>query len=43
MNKIKLELIPDLDIYIFFDKGTRGGIFFISTDNLIIDNFITDI
>ena len=25
MTKVKLELIPDLDMYIFFEKGTRGG------------------
>ena len=26
ITKIKLELIPDPDMYIFFGKGTRGGI-----------------
>ena len=26
MKKIKLELITDPDMYIFFEKGTRGGI-----------------
>ena len=30
MKKIKLELIPDPDMYIFFVKGTRGGISYIS-------------
>ena len=30
MTKIKLELITDPDIYIFFEKGTRGGISYIS-------------
>ena len=25
MAKIELEFIPDLDMYIFFEKGTRGG------------------
>ena len=25
MTKVKLELIPDLDMYIFFEKGTSGG------------------
>ena len=30
MTKIKLELIPDPDMYILFEKGTRGGIFYIS-------------
>ena len=26
ITKIKLELIADPDTYIFFEKGTRGGI-----------------
>ena len=26
MTKIELELIPDPDMYIFFEKGKRGGI-----------------
>ena len=30
MAKIKLELIPDPGMYIFFDKGTKGGISYIS-------------
>ena len=30
MRKIKPELIPDPDTYIFFEKGTRGGISYIS-------------
>ena len=30
MTKIKYELIPDRDMYIFFEKGTRGGISYIS-------------
>ena len=30
VTKIKLELITDPDIYIFFEKGTRVGIFYIS-------------
>ena len=25
MTKIELELIPDPDMYIFFEKGMRGG------------------
>ena len=29
MTKIELELISYPDIYIFFEKGTRGGISFI--------------
>ena len=29
MTKIKLELIPDLDMYIFFGKGKRGRISYI--------------
>ena len=30
MTKIELELIPDPDMYIFFEKGTRGKISYIS-------------
>ena len=30
LAKIRLELIPDPDMYIFFRKGTRGGISYIS-------------
>ena len=30
MKKVELELIPYLDLYIFFAKGTRGGVFYIS-------------
>ena len=30
MNKIRFELIPNPDMYIFFEKGTRGGISYIS-------------
>ena len=30
ITKIELELIPDPDMYIFFQKGKRGGISYIS-------------
>ena len=30
MTKIKLELISDPDMYIFFEKGMRGGVSYIS-------------
>ena len=30
MTKIELELIPDSDMSIFFEKGTGGGISYIS-------------
>ena len=30
MRKIELELIPHSDAYIFFEKGSRGGISYIS-------------
>ena len=30
MTKIELELVPDPDMHIFFEKGTRGGISYIS-------------
>ena len=26
MTKVELELIPDPDMYIFFEKDTRGGV-----------------
>ena len=29
MTKIELEFTPDPDIFIFFEKGTRGGISYI--------------
>ena len=29
-TKIEFELFPDPDMYIFFEKGTRGGISYIS-------------
>ena len=30
MTKVGLEPIPDFDMYIFFEKGTRGGVSYIS-------------
>ena len=30
MTKVVFELIPDLDIYIFFEKGTRVRVSYIS-------------
>ena len=30
MTKVELNLIPDPDMYIFFEKGTRGGVSYIS-------------
>ena len=30
MTKVELELAPDPDMYIFFEKGTRGGVSYIS-------------
>ena len=30
MSTIDLVLIPDPDMYIFFEKGTRDGIFYVS-------------
>ena len=30
MTKIKLEIFPDTNLYIFFEKGTRVGISSIS-------------
>ena len=31
MTKVALELIADPDMYIFFEKGMRGGISYISS------------
>ena len=30
MTKAELKLIPDPNMYIFFEKGTRGGVSYIS-------------
>ena len=30
ITKIELELIPEPGMYIFFEKGASGGIFYIS-------------
>ena len=30
MTKIKLELVSDPDMYILFEKGTRGGVSYTS-------------
>ena len=30
MTKVELELISDLDIYILFEKGMKGGVSYIS-------------
>ena len=30
MTKVELELISDADIYLFFEKGVRGGVSYIS-------------
>ena len=38
MTKMKLELIPDLDMNIFFEKGARGGISYISNRYSKINN-----
>ena len=38
MRKIKLELIPDLDMYIFFENGTRAGISYISNRYSKVNN-----
>ena len=33
MTKIELELITDFDMFIFFEKGTRGEIYYIVIDS----------
>ena len=33
MTKVELQLIPDPDMYIFFKKGTRCRVFYISNIN----------
>ena len=33
MTKVELELVLDLDMYILFEKGTRGGASYISNVN----------
>ena len=31
LTKIELELIPDSEMYVFFEKSIRGGISYISS------------
>ena len=38
MTKIKFELISDLDMYIFFEKGMRGGVSYIYNRNSKANN-----
>ena len=38
MTKIKLELIQDPDMYIFFEKGIKGGISYISNRYSKVNN-----
>ena len=33
MKKTELELIPDSDMYLFFEKDMRGGVSYISKRN----------
>ena len=30
MKKVEFDLIPDPDMHLFFEKGTRGGVSYIS-------------
>ena len=30
MTKVELNLISDVDMYLFFEKGMRGGVSYIS-------------
>ena len=38
MTKIKLELISDPDMHIFFEKGMRGGVTYISNRYTKVNN-----
>ena len=38
MRKLELELIPDRDIYIFFEKGTRGRVPYFSNKCSKVNN-----
>ena len=38
MIKVELKLIPDPDMYILFEKGTRGGVSYISNRYSKADN-----
>ena len=37
MTKVKLELISDVDMYLFIEKGMRGGISYVSKRNSKVD------
>ena len=37
-TKVKLELISDIDMYLFFKKGTRGGISYTGSRNSKVNN-----
>ena len=38
VTKVELELISDLDMYIFFEKGMRGGVSYISNRSSKVNN-----
>ena len=38
MTKVEVEFIPDPDMYIFFEKGTRGGVSYISNRYSKVNN-----
>ena len=38
ITKIELEIIPDPDMYIFLEKGTRGGISYIFNRHNKVNN-----
>ena len=40
MTKLKLELISNSDMYIFFEKGMRGGVSYISNRYSKANNYI---
>ena len=38
ITKVELELISDVDMYLFFEEGMRGGVLYISRKDCQVNN-----